>query len=176
MTYNKTNWQNGDIITADKLNNLENGVFNNDASIASVAENAATKTELNQVSNEVADLTTTVNNNTTTLNTKITKTQCMSYVVPSNQYLDITVPASGTPIAAPFSGYFCVHVVVNNQTSYQQSWMSHEYGGRVSLTSSAQYTTGGGMLPVAKGQKITLSYQQNVRVERCRWLKLQGVV
>lgn len=169
MTYNKTNWQNGDIITADKLNNLENGVSNNDINIASVTENAATKAEL-------SSLTTTVNNLSNTVDTKIDKTQCMSYVVPSNQYLDITVPASGTAIAAPFSGYFCVSVVVNNQTAYQQSWMTHEYGGRIGLTPSAQFTTGGGMLPVAKGQKITLSYQQNVRIERCRWLKLQGVV
>lgn len=28
MSYNKTNWQTGDIVTADKLNNIENGIEN----------------------------------------------------------------------------------------------------------------------------------------------------
>lgn len=26
MAYNKTEWQNGDVITAEKLNNMENGI------------------------------------------------------------------------------------------------------------------------------------------------------
>ena len=26
MSYTKTNWQNGDIITAEKMNNIENGI------------------------------------------------------------------------------------------------------------------------------------------------------
>lgn len=28
MTYNKTTWQTGDVITADKLNNIEDGIYN----------------------------------------------------------------------------------------------------------------------------------------------------
>lgn len=29
MTYEKTTWQTGDIITAEKMNNIENGIVNN---------------------------------------------------------------------------------------------------------------------------------------------------
>lgn len=28
MAYNKTTWANGDVITADKLNNIEDGISN----------------------------------------------------------------------------------------------------------------------------------------------------
>ena len=37
MSYEKTTWQNGDVITAEKLNNLENGVENAGNSIQRVA-------------------------------------------------------------------------------------------------------------------------------------------
>lgn len=36
MSYTKTTWANNDVITAAGLNNIENGVFNNDAAIATL--------------------------------------------------------------------------------------------------------------------------------------------
>jgi hypothetical protein len=33
MTYTQTNWQDGDIITAAKLNNIEQGLVNNEQAI-----------------------------------------------------------------------------------------------------------------------------------------------
>lgn len=38
MAYNKTTWQTGDIVTADKLNNLEQGVANAQTMIVHVTE------------------------------------------------------------------------------------------------------------------------------------------
>ena len=38
MTYNKTNWKTGDVITAKALNNLESGVSNNDTSVTELNE------------------------------------------------------------------------------------------------------------------------------------------
>lgn len=42
MSYVKTTWVTGDIVTAPKLNNIENGVYNNDQNISSEASTRAT--------------------------------------------------------------------------------------------------------------------------------------
>ena len=39
MSYTKTTWADGDIITAEKLNNIENGIYNNDGLVVNVIEN-----------------------------------------------------------------------------------------------------------------------------------------
>ena len=39
MTYTKTNWQDGDVITAEKLNKLENGIKGNETSIENIPNN-----------------------------------------------------------------------------------------------------------------------------------------
>ena len=39
MSYNKTTWATGDIVTADKLNNIENGIANNNIYIVSITSN-----------------------------------------------------------------------------------------------------------------------------------------
>lgn len=38
MSYTKTTWANGDVINAQKLNNLENGVYNNDSHIGDLSQ------------------------------------------------------------------------------------------------------------------------------------------
>lgn len=38
MSYTKTTWANGDVINAQKLNNLENGVYNNDTNIGDLSD------------------------------------------------------------------------------------------------------------------------------------------
>ena len=35
-TYNKTVWQDGDIITADKMNNIENGIYSYNEDITNI--------------------------------------------------------------------------------------------------------------------------------------------
>lgn len=39
MSYNKTTWATGDIVTAEKLNNIENGITNNNIYTASIISN-----------------------------------------------------------------------------------------------------------------------------------------
>lgn len=43
MAYNKITWANGDVITADKLNNIEEGIFNNSAFILIKQEDITTE-------------------------------------------------------------------------------------------------------------------------------------
>lgn len=62
-TYTKNTWNDGDIITADKLNNLENGIL----SIVDTVN--TTNTSINDISNNVDTLTDTVNNINETVNT-----------------------------------------------------------------------------------------------------------
>ena len=59
MAYSKTNWQTGDIITADKLNNAEEGIYNNALAISDVKSdlsgwNDTTKQALLQLAAKVA--------------------------------------------------------------------------------------------------------------------------
>ena len=37
-TYNKTVWQDGDIITADKMNNIENGIYSYNEDITNLVK------------------------------------------------------------------------------------------------------------------------------------------
>lgn len=61
--YNKNTWSTGDIITADKLNNVENGIL-------SIADSVNTaNTSINDISNNVDNLTDTVNTINETVNT-----------------------------------------------------------------------------------------------------------
>lgn len=39
MSYNKTTWATGDIVTAEKLNNIESGIVNNNMYIVSIISN-----------------------------------------------------------------------------------------------------------------------------------------
>ena len=61
-TYNKNTWNNGDLITADKLNNLEDGIL----SIVNTVNTA--NTSINDIANNVDTLTDTVNTINETVN------------------------------------------------------------------------------------------------------------
>lgn len=55
MSYTKTTWANGDVINAQKLNNLENGVYNNDTNIGNLSDlNTTAKNTLVAAINEAA--------------------------------------------------------------------------------------------------------------------------
>ena len=65
MAYNKTTWANGDVITAQKLNNAENGIAANDEEITGLKDDlgdlsdldTTVKTDLVSAVNElVADM------------------------------------------------------------------------------------------------------------------------
>lgn len=56
MSYNKTNWQTGDTITSAGLNNIENGVYNNDDALGNKIDNVV------DVTNEFTINTNNVNN------------------------------------------------------------------------------------------------------------------
>ena len=100
MTYNKTTWNTGDIITADKLNNIENGV----SSIDTVEQT---------LTNEVADLATMVDNNTTNINTKVNAVQAASMSAPSNNYTNLVIGASGTLYNAPTAGFVALSASIS---------------------------------------------------------------
>lgn len=60
MSYNKTTWATGDIVTAEKLNNIENGIVNNNIYMVSVISNVDESTEdetltLNKTWQEIFD-------------------------------------------------------------------------------------------------------------------------
>ena len=61
-TYNKNTWNNGDLITADKLNNLEDGIL----SIVNTINTA--NTSINDIANNVDTLTDTINTINETVN------------------------------------------------------------------------------------------------------------
>lgn len=62
-TYNKNTWSTGDIITADRLNNVENGIL-------SIVDSVnTTNTSINDISNNVDNLTDTVNTINENVNT-----------------------------------------------------------------------------------------------------------
>lgn len=67
-TYNKNTWNTGDLITADKLNNVENGIL-------SIADSVNTaNTSINDISNNVDNLTgtvNTINENVNTINEQV---------------------------------------------------------------------------------------------------------
>ena len=88
MTYNKTNWKTGDVITAKGLNNLESGVSNNDTSVTELNEakavfaqnildlqtNKANQSEVDQIQGDVTALdgdVTTISNTVDTLQTGV---------------------------------------------------------------------------------------------------------
>lgn len=55
MSYTKTTWANGDVINAQKLNNLENGVYANDTNIGDLSDlNTTEKNTLVAAINEAA--------------------------------------------------------------------------------------------------------------------------
>lgn len=133
MAYEPTNWKTGDIITADKMRNLEAGVSNNDTNIASVVANAATTAELDVVSNEVADLATMVDNNTTKITSLQTKTNiCITFPdYTQASYLNLpdkigptdataTVPSNGFCFLTIRKGTVgnTIYIAVNNQNIF----------------------------------------------------------
>ena len=171
MTYNKTNWQNGDIITADKLNNLENGVSNNDANITSAVENAATKAELSQVSNELADLTTTVNNNTTTLNTKTNAVQAAQASMPSNKYIDLTLGASGATYTAPANGFITLCKTANGN---QYVTLRNSINGLFIFSSGISGNWVACTIPCKKSESINVEYTTGGTTNIFRFIYAQG--
>lgn len=63
VSYTKNTWNDGDIITADKLNNLENGIL-------SIVDGVnTTNTSINDISNNVDTITDTINDINETVNT-----------------------------------------------------------------------------------------------------------
>ena len=46
MAYNKTTWANGDVITAQKLNNAENGIAANDEEITGLKSDLSTSASI----------------------------------------------------------------------------------------------------------------------------------
>ena len=46
MAYNKTTWANGDVITAQKLNNAENGIAANDEEITGLKDDLSTSASI----------------------------------------------------------------------------------------------------------------------------------
>lgn len=59
MAYSKKTWSNGEVITDTALNNIETGIFNNDAAIATKAakgSNIATADATDSASTETVDV------------------------------------------------------------------------------------------------------------------------
>lgn len=56
MAYNKNTWQDGDVITASGMNNMENGIEDNDTHIGNLTNLTTTvKTNLVAAVNEIVD-------------------------------------------------------------------------------------------------------------------------
>ena len=59
MAYNKTTWANGDVITAQKLNNAENGIAANDEEITGLKDDLGDLSDLDTTAK--TDLVSAVN-------------------------------------------------------------------------------------------------------------------
>lgn len=46
MAYSKTTWANGDVITAEKLNNIESGIEENDSSVSDLKSDLSTSASI----------------------------------------------------------------------------------------------------------------------------------
>lgn len=72
MSYIKTTWVTGDIVTAPRMNNMENGIYNNDAAITALqSEVTDTEADITTLQTNVASLQTNVTNLQTTTNNLI---------------------------------------------------------------------------------------------------------
>lgn len=61
MSYIKTTWVTGDIVTAPRMNNIENGIYNNDAAISALqTEVTDTETDVTNLQGDVSTLQTNV--------------------------------------------------------------------------------------------------------------------
>lgn len=61
MSYIKTTWVTGDIVTAPRMNNIENGIYNNDAAISALqTEVTDTETDVTNLQGDVSALQTNV--------------------------------------------------------------------------------------------------------------------
>lgn len=71
MAYSRTTWANGDLITAEKLNNLESGIIENETEIAE------TNSDLADLNNALVEIS--VSGAALVINTGLTNADEVSY-------------------------------------------------------------------------------------------------
>lgn len=95
--------------------------------------------------------------------------------MPSGKYIDLTLGASDTTYTAPANGYFTCQVVASSQLGFV--WMYTDYMGTGQGARAGTNADGcRAYLPVKKGEKITVTYQNTSRVEFFRFIYAQGEV
>ena len=87
MTYSKTTWKTGDVITQEKLNHIEDGVSNSlDVDTSNISS--------------------------------IGKSNLIRLGMPSDNYIDLTLGASGANYKAPANGYFCLKAAPGRPSAF----------------------------------------------------------
>lgn len=100
MEYNKTNWKTGDIITANKLNNAEDGIYNNSLDIETQQNTISTLiTGINQKMNIDMSNASQASKNT------ITSYTAPDYARAQTMTSPFTVPCDGWIFTFAYNGF-----------------------------------------------------------------------
>jgi hypothetical protein len=106
------------------------------------------------------------------------KAEVSSWSMPSSEYIDLTLGASGSTYTAPANGW--VMLYKNASASGQYIWMQTVHGDITIYDLASYSSTSGGVLritiPVKKGDNCVVAYTAGGTTGRFRFIYAEGEV
>ena len=103
---------------------------------------------------------------------KINKLQ--SYSLPSNQYIDLTLGASGSKYTAPADGWYCISKKTNSANQMVNLISDTSSSIRIEIRSPNSDSNIYLYLPIRKGDKVVCNYSAGGATQFFRFIYAQG--